>query len=227
MKVEAWIDEMRATLSEYRNEANAYAISKYFRNQFGSFGIKNGERRAITKLFLAEAKSFTVDELSLAIRIMWDQPEREFQHAGMELLDKYKKVFGKKIKAELEYIITRKSWWDTVDYIASHIVGWAYKEGLISKNDIYEWNNSTDMWLNRTSIIFQLKYKKETDWELLQQNILNHSGHKDFFIRKAIGWALREYGKTAPEIVTDFVDNNVLSGLSIREAMRVIKISNE
>ena len=222
MKAEQWLADMRETLAEYRNEQNAVAISKYFRNKFASFGLKNGERRNLTKLFLTEAKHFSVEELNAAVRLMWDQPEREFQHAGIELVDKYRKKIGDQLKGELEFIITNKSWWDTVDFIASTTVGWAYKEGYITLQDIESWNKSSDMWLNRTSIIFQLKYHKETDWDLLQKNILHHAFHKDFFIKKAIGWALRQYGKTNEKEVTQFVETHELSTLSVREAMRII-----
>ncbi len=222
MKAEQWLADMRETLAEYRNEQNAVAISKYFRNKFASFGLKNGERRNLTKLFLTEAKHFSVEELNAAVRLMWDQPEREFQHAGIELVDKYRKKIGDQLKGELEFIITNKSWWDTVDFIASTTVGWAYKEGYINLQDIESWNKSSDMWLNRTSIIFQLKYHKETDWDLLQKNILHHAVHKDFFIKKAIGWALRQYGKTHEKEVTQFVETHELSTLSVREAMRII-----
>ncbi|MBK8602420.1 MAG: DNA alkylation repair protein [Saprospiraceae bacterium] len=78
MKAEQWLADMRETLAEYRNEQNAVAISKYFRNKFASFGLKNGERRNLTKLFLTEAKHFSVEELNAAVRLMWDQPNVNF-----------------------------------------------------------------------------------------------------------------------------------------------------
>ncbi len=222
MKVNEWLDEMEATLSEYRNEKNAIAIKKYFRNQFESFGLKNGERRQITKLFLQAAKKFSAEESKDAIRKLWIKPEREFQHTGQELLDQNKKLIGKDLREMLEFVITNKSWWDSVDYIASHTVGWAYKNGFLTKKDIEEWNKSDDMWLNRVSIIFQLTYKKETDWDLLQKNILNLAGHKDFFIRKAIGWALRQYSYTHPDKVAEFINSKTLSPLSVREGLKII-----
>lgn len=222
MKVNEWLDEMEATLSEYRNEKNAIAIKKYFRNQFESFGLKNGDRRQMTKLFLQEAKKFSVEETKDAIRKLWAKPQREFQHAGQELLDQNKKLLGKDLREMLEFVITNKSWWDTVDYIASHTAGWAYKNGFLTKKDIETWNKSDNMWLNRVSIIFQLSYKKDTDWDLLQKNILQHAHHKDFFIRKAIGWALRQYSYTDPEAVSEFINSNALSPLSVREGLKVI-----
>ena len=225
MKVNDWLDEMEATLSEYRNEKNAIIIKKYFRNQFESFGLKNGDRRQITKLFLQEAKKFSSEETRDAIHKLWARPEREFQHTGQELLDQNKKIIGKDLREVLEFVITHKSWWDSVDYIASHTAGWAYKNGFLTKKDIEEWNQSGDMWLNRVSILFQLKYKKETDWTLLQKNILHLAEHKDFFIRKAIGWALRQYSYTNPDEVTEFIQSYKLSPLSVREGMKVINKS--
>ena len=154
------------------------------------------------------------------MRALWHKPQREFQHVGMELLDRYRKYFGPEITDILVFEITHKSWWDSVDFIASHTVGWAYANGRLHKQDIQHWNGSEDIWLIRSSIIFQLKYKNQTDWDFLQQMIIPHLPHSDFFIRKAIGWALREYGKSEPQRVLAFVESNEMSGLSQREAIR-------
>ena len=124
----------------------------------------------------------------------------------------------------VEYLITEKSWWDTVDGLAAWIVGAIMKthpSAIESKTK--EWMASDNIWLQRTCLIFQLGYKKETDTELLAGFIEQLADHKTFWIRKAIGWALREYSKTDPGFVQAFVDSHQLAPLSRREALKVIE----
>lgn len=222
MNIESHINELEDLLERHTDADAAVYIRKYFKNQFDSFGLKNGFRRELTRSFMAIYKNASPEIISSAIRHLWEKPQREFQHTGMELVDKYRKQMGAAIKPVLELMITRKGWWDTVDFIAGHTVGWAYSNQVIDLQTIKEWNKSNHIWLIRTSILFQLKYKSSTDWNLLQEMIIPQVSHTDFFIRKAIGWALREYSKTDPQAVLDFVNNHSMSGLSQREALRII-----
>ena len=222
MNPEQWVEAVEGVMEAHRNAKNAPDIIRYFRNQFGSFGLKNGDRRKLTKQFIVATKQFSQKELVETIELLWSRCEREFQHTGMELIDHHRKKFDRSIKKVLQYMISHKSWWDTVDFIASHTVGHAFKTNQLRQEDLYEWNESDDLWLIRTSILAQLKYKSYTDWALLQELIIPHLDHKDFFIRKAIGWALREYSKTEPNLVLDFVENHTMSGLSQREALKIV-----
>lgn len=222
MNPEQWVEAVEGVMEAHRNAKNAPDIIRYFRNQFGSFGLKNGDRRKLTKQFIVATKQFSQKELVETIELLWSRSEREFQHTGMELIDHHRKKFDRSIKKVLQYMISHKSWWDTVDFIASHTVGHAFKTNQLRQEDLYEWNESDDLWLIRTSILAQLKYKSYTDWALLQELIIPHLDHKDFFIRKAIGWALREYSKTEPNLVLDFVENHTMSGLSQREALKIV-----
>ena len=223
MNPEQWVEAVEGVMEAHRNAKNAPDIIRYFRNQFGSFGLKNEDRRKLTKQFIVATKQFSQKELVETIELLWSRSEREFQHTGMELIDHHRKKFDHSIKNVLQFMITHKSWWDTVDFIASHTVGHAFKTKQLRQEDIYEWNESDNLWLIRTSILSQLKYKSNTDWALLQELIVPHLGHKDFFIRKAIGWALREYSKTKPNLVIDFVEKYPMSGLSQREALKIVK----
>src|SRR5690606_30371199 len=119
--------------------------------------------------------------------------------------------------------IVNQSWWDTVDAIATHCVG-QYLQNYPELKEEYnaKWILSDNMWLNRTAIIFQLKYKEQTNFELLKNNIRHFAGEKEFFIKKAIGWALREYSKTNPSAIIKFLDENDLQQLSIREASKYL-----
>lgn len=195
----------------------------YMKDLFPFFGIKAAERRTIstahfkTHGFLEEAKLYEV------VEALWDLPMREYQYTGQELLQFHRKRFTVNTIHCLERCITHKSWWDTVDALNSHGTG-IYFEKFPEKTKAVtgRWNKSANIWLNRSSLLFQLKYKHHTDKELLSTYIEQLAGSKEFFIRKAIGWILREYAKTNQDWVKEFVTSHDLSGLSRREALKSI-----
>jgi 3-methyladenine DNA glycosylase AlkD len=121
-------------------------------------------------------------------------------------------------------MIVTNSWWDSVDVIAKYLVGGYLKKFQDQKLKLIEqFSNSNNLWLNRTAIIFQLSYKDKTDFELLKSECEKHKNSNEFFIQKAIGWALREYSKHNPKGVLDFASTANLKPLSKREAIRNIK----
>jgi 3-methyladenine DNA glycosylase AlkD len=124
---------------------------------------------------------------------------------------------------KLESLLIKKSWWDSVDIMAESLVGslCLLNPGLINSH-VLKWNKNKNIWLVRTSILFQLKYKKDTDTQILTAVITTNSNTNEFFINKAIGWALREYSKTNQEWVKDFIDNHSLNKLSVREASKYL-----
>ncbi len=123
-----------------------------------------------------------------------------------------------------EYMITHKSWWDTVDFIAAVLVGAYFKAFPNKRNDITKrWMSSNNIWLQRSTLLFQLKYKETLDTEFLARTINNLLGSEEFFINKAIGWVLREYSKTNKDWVLKFAAKTSLHSLSKREALRLIK----
>jgi 3-methyladenine DNA glycosylase AlkD len=124
----------------------------------------------------------------------------------------------------MEYIIENKSWWDTVDFIAKKLVGRYFIEYPEYRDEFIEkWLKSDNIWLQRTTILFQLAYKEETDVKLLFDIIKKLKDIDEFFIQKAIGWSLREYSRTDPDKVEKFIKENDLSNLSSKEGMRIIK----
>ena len=120
-------------------------------------------------------------------------------------------------------MIINKSWWDTIDFLSPKILGKYFKlyPDEIEKNT-QKWILSNNIWLKRSAILFQLKYKETLNIDLLNRIIIPLSNSKEFFINKAIGWILREYGKTNKEWVINFVKKNKLSNLSNREALKHI-----
>ncbi len=195
----------------------------YMKNKFAFFGIRTPLRREISKLFLQKKYLPDKNRLEKTVKILWEKPQREFQYFAQELTFKYKKQFEKKDIALFEFIISNKSWWDTVDFIAAKIIGNYFKlfpEQI--KSIINKWLISENIWLQRSALLFQLKYKNTTDTELLSYIINALAGSNEFFINKAIGWVLREYGKTNPDWIVDFTEKTQLSPLSKKEALRII-----
>ena len=212
------------TFSANNNPAIAAGAKAYLRNQFDFYGLQSPLRRALTKDVFNKHKINTEAELIATAKEVWELPERECQYVAIELLAKYKKLWTIDSISFFEYLITSKSWWDSVDTIFSLLLAPYFKlYPQQIKSITGRWNKTEDnFWLQRCSIMFQKPYKKETDTDLLQQYILNCSHSKEFFIQKAIGWALREYAKTNPAWVKEFVANNKLANLSVREALKHI-----
>ncbi|RKS94031.1 DNA-7-methylguanine glycosylase [Flavobacterium limicola] len=205
-----------------QNPENAFAMTKYMKNNFPFFGIKTEERRRIFKEIWKENKQeVTANARAIALELYRKQ-EREFQYCAIEILIKELKGNYKKEDIQLiEKLITNNSWWDSVDTISKYILGEYLREfPLETENVIIRFSNSTNMWLNRSAILFQLGYKQKTSADLLFSECLKHSHSKEFFIQKAIGWALREYAKSNPEDVQEFVKTNTLKPLSKKEALK-------
>jgi 3-methyladenine DNA glycosylase AlkD len=175
------------------------------------------------KPWVKKYEAFSEDQLEQAVKELWALPERELQYAAIALLEKHRKSSGAGHIDLLEVFVTSKSWWDTVDTIASHLVGTfflRYPEQAAAYTE--RWVVSDNIWLQRTALLYQLAYKKHTDVERLFLYIRLCKDSEQFFIRKAIGWALRELSKSDPQAVIQFVQHHSLSSLSHREALKVI-----
>lgn len=222
--VNDFVKALRLEFEAYANTKIAEEQRAYLRDQFLFYGIKTPIRRAIQKPFLARAYLPPKEKLEKLVRILWKRPQREYHYFAQELVQKYTKQFEEKDILLLEFIVTNNSWWDTVDFIAIKLIG-QYFTKFPEKRDAYimKWLSSDNMWLQRTCVIFQLLSKEKMDKEFLAQIINSLLGSKEFFINKAIGWALRDYSKTNPEWVIDYVDHTQLHPLSEREAMRLIR----
>lgn len=222
--IEEYLKQLTAEFKRAGDSSTAKQQKAYMKGQFEYFGMKTPVRREATKPFLQKDYLPSKNELALLLKTVWERPERDFQMFGLDLMAKYKNKLSKEDIGLLEYLITNKSWWDSVDFIASTMVG-AYfiKFPNEIQSVIPRWMKSESMWLKRTCIIFQLKYRDKVDLKLLSTVIIKCLGSKEFFINKAIGWALREVSKTNAEWVIDFANKYELSGLSRREALRLIK----
>ncbi len=204
------------------NAENAVGAKAYMRNQFEFFGIKSADRQNISKTYMKAGLPDYAD-LEIIVKELWQLPEREFQYFAIDLMAAMKKQWTAGIIKLIEFVLLNKSWWETVDHAATDLTGPYFKMFPQQINKITgNWSRSDNFWLQRSSIMFQKKYKKETDTALLGKYILKHIQSTEFFIQKAIGWALREYSKTNAAWVKKFVKENKLAPLSEREALKRI-----
>ena len=219
-----FISSLEAAFQEKSNPDNAFAMAKYMRNHFSFFGIKTEERRRIFKEVWKENKKEVGGNLRKIALELYSKPQRELQYCAIEILIKQLKGDYKKEDIQLiEKLISTNSWWDSVDTIAKNILGqYLLEYPLEIENVITRFSNSENIWLNRSAILFQLGYKQKTNFELLKSECEKHKNKNDFFIRKAIGWALREYAKTNSEAVKNYVDSSDLKPLSKKEALKNI-----
>lgn len=221
------ISELQDAFLAHSDAGRKAWMQSYMRNQFDFFGIPAPARRGVQKIWFRKYMTHvSTDVVVDVIRELFTLRQREFQYTAIDLLSKKSHILpDERMREILETCITTKPWWDTVDILATQIAGkWLYEHEELKKEVSTAWLNSDHIWLMRTALIFQLKYKTKTDFELLRQCILTTAGHKNFFIQKAIGWALREYSKTYPNRVHTFVTQHQagLSNLAKREALRWI-----
>lgn len=202
----------------------AAPMKKYMREKFEYLGIKTPERKALIKAFYAEYGPPPVEALEDLVRRLWAMPYREYQYTALEFLAKRQRYLNPDSVPLLENLITTKSWWDTVDGLAANQVG-----GVIGRfpeirdEHIGRWRRQENIWLRRTTLLFQLRYKDKTDEDLLFALIRENLTDKEFFIQKAIGWSLREYSKSDGTAVQQFVAGTELSPLAHREALKWMK----
>ncbi|MGE8203454.1 DNA alkylation repair protein [Heyndrickxia sp. NPDC080065] len=208
------------------DKEEAILMKKYMKDRFDFFGLRAPYVKEVFKQILSEY-SVQPDDLKKIVTSLWDKHEREYQMIAIHLLNRYTKWLKEDDIELIEYCITHKSWWDSVDVIATNALGSYMKAFPDHTEEIRErWLSSNNIWLQRSILLYQLKYKKETDSSILFNSILRLNESKEFFIQKAIGWALREYSKTDAEKVIQFVESTKLANLSKREALKWLRAKN-
>ncbi len=196
----------------------------YMRHQFDFYGIKTPVRKGIQKVLFRKGFLPSREDLPEVIKRLWQKEERENQYIAQELAKKFIRMPVPDDILLYEYMITHKSWWDTVDFIAINLVGPYFREFPEKRDPVTErWMDSGNIWLQRSVLLFQLKYKKDLDTEFLAMTVGQLLGSKEFFINKAIGWILREYSKTDGDWVKKFAETTPLQPLSKKEALRLLQ----
>jgi 3-methyladenine DNA glycosylase AlkD len=219
-----YTQELARIFAPHANSERAPAMAAYMRNHFAFFGIMSGPRTALTKEFIRQHGHPGPDILPKVVQTLWQYPEREFQYAACELLIAASKTGSPDLLPLVEHCITHKSWWDTVDTLAPRVAGAIYAKHPKEVQAVVDaWIHSPNFWLNRSAIILQLSYKQHTDLALLERAIVPHLSSKEFFIQKAIGWALRQYSYVNAPWVVEFVHTHPLAPLSTREALKALR----
>lgn len=221
-----YLNSIRVSLLLNSDSEKAESMAGYMRDKFSFYGLQAAERRKALRKYMQEQKRPQYNQLQTAVKKLWQLPEREFQYFAQELILKYEDDYTEAIIDLFEYMLKNKSWWDTVDHIAKKLVG-KYFKVFPKKRDpkLKEWLDSGNIWLQRTALLFQLGYKEKTDAQLLFDVIEKLKNIDEFFIQKAIGWALREYSKIEPLAVVKFTNSHQLSSLANREALKIVKNS--
>lgn len=221
---EIFLRETQLAFGNQSNPVNAQKMKAYMRNQFEYIGMKSELRKITQRKIIQKLGVPEEEQLEVIARELWILPEREYQYFAMELLkSRIRKAPADTIKL-LEDLILAKSWWDTIDFISPSLVGAIFKnypDLIIPVTD--RWMDSGNIWLQRSCILFQLKYKEDMNLELLYKFIDQLKDSKEFFIKKSIGWILRQYSKFNPNEVRRFVESTELQLLSIREAMKYVQ----
>jgi len=220
------LSRLVGTYAPAADPARAAPMRAYMRDQFPFLGIPTTARRTLSRTVLAGLPRPTEDDLRTVALGCWELPEREYQYFACDWLRRHAKVLTPGFLPTARVLITTKSWWDTVDALAAHVVGPIVAGHPAAVSTMDEWAAGDHLWLARTAVLHQLAYRERTDPDRLFAYCRGLAGNRDFFARKAIGWALREYSRTDPAAVRAFVQANAgtLSGLSIREATRNLPV---
>ena len=215
-------DEIKHLFEQNRNEDNAIKMSKYMRDQFKFYGIPTPTRKSLYKDLLKEEKYKKTIDWNFLDKC-YEDDYREFQYLALDYIENMQKFLNYDDVPKLYKYIKSKQWWDTIDRFDRIVGNIAFKDDRI--NDLMlKWSKDEDFWLRRIAIDHQLGRKDKTNTKLLEQILINNFGSDEFFINKAIGWSLRDYSKTNPNWVKDFLSKyeNKMDKVSLKEAYKYI-----
>ncbi|MFM6946010.1 MAG: DNA alkylation repair protein [Flavobacteriales bacterium] len=218
------VQEIQQALENAKDPNRVDQMEAYMKNHFSFLGVMSGPRKEIFQQFKTQLRQLSPQQTWDFLYECWANPYREIQYIGIDLLlANYKNICQATDAPHFSFLLANQTWWDSLDLLASHTVGHYAKQFPAAFHQIaLDWHASTNFWLHRTLLIHQLKYKQNTDLQLLQYYIQQFKGNKEFFIQKAIGWSLREVSKWNPEWVRQVVDHENLTGLARREALKYV-----
>lgn len=219
----AYAHQLRQLLSTQANAAKALPMAAYMKQRFEFFGIPTPIRRQTVRPVLAQlGRLLDTDGLLSVAHALWRFPERECQYVAVDLLVKYASRFEPRHEPEMAALIQAKSWWDSVDLLATHVYGSLCRHCVHMQARMKMYAQDDNLWLRRVAILHQLTYGAETDRERLSAILTANLDHGDFFIRKAMGWALRQLARTDPDWVRAWIETHAqqVSGLTRREALK-------
>ena len=215
------VEDIFQGLKEVANPEDAIHMKAYMKDQFEFLGVKTPVRRKLSKVFFKKNSSPAIDWKF--IHQAWENPYREMQYVVLDYLQLKQKALTPSDLPKIKKLAQTKPWWDTIDFLCRS-VGFICLHYPETKKFVLEWSRDEDFWLRRIAIEHQLLQKEETDVQLLEQILINNLNQTEFFINKAIGWALRDYSKTNPDWVLEFIEKykDKLSKLSIKEGSKYL-----
>lgn len=215
------VGQIQGALQAQQNPADATAMRAYMQDQFSFLGVRTPERRRITRDCFRKTDTRQLDWSF--IEGCWQSPWREMQYVALDYLHLCAGLLSPADVPRLKTLVTRKSWWDTIDNLDRIIGGIALRHPEVEQT-LLAWSTDENIWLRRVAIDHQLLRKKNTNTDLLGRILVNNLGQQEFFINKAIGWALRDYSKTDPTWVRAFIETHrdEMAPLSLREASKYL-----
>jgi 3-methyladenine DNA glycosylase AlkD len=216
-----FVERLKPQLFALANRTKAIGAQSYMKDIAPFLGVQTPERRATVKKIAREMKIPSSDELASAARALWKLDEREFQYGATDLIAFHIASADKNfLESHVEFLITHKSWWDSVDSLGSAAVS-PLTDKFGCEKLIEKWNKSENIWLIRSAIQHQRGRKFEADNKLILRYCHDHADSQKFFIVKAIGWALRDMARISPSEVRQFLkDHPDLGRVAVREAER-------
>ncbi|MGJ5750027.1 3-methyladenine DNA glycosylase AlkD [Streptomyces puniciscabiei] len=218
------LERLAAVFAAAADPGRAGPMRAYMKDVAPFLGIPTPDRRTLSRTVLAGTpRPDEADCTAIALRC-WSLPEREYHYFAVDYLRRHAARCSSGFLPVARHLVTTVPWWDTVDLLAAHVVGRLVAADPRLTADMDAWITDGDRWPVRTALLHQLTRKEDTDAERLFGYCLLQSGHPDFFVRKAIGWALREYAKTDPEAVRAFLarERGRFAPLTVREALKNI-----
>lgn len=218
----SFFTDLDLALRQAAKAENVEPMQNYMKNLFSYYGVRSPERRKIFAEIFKKWGLPSKETYKEQVLAMMNHPKREMHYSAIDLAIKCQKKYSTADDEPfIHELLCTNSWWDSVDGIAPNILGFHLKKYPTQVKNVMETYKKTDnIWLHRSCILFQLKYKKDTDKELLFDLCKHFGSSKEFFIQKGMGWALREYAKVNKQLVYEFVENTPLSNLSKREALK-------
>lgn len=214
--------DLLGELEAAKDPEKAGPMEAYMRYQFPFLGIAGPERNALYRKYFLSAKKTKMIDWDF-VDTCWEKEPREYQYVAANYLKAMQSYLTKDDLPKLERLVVTKSWWDTVD-ILDRVVGSLVANHPELEEVILKWSLSDNIWLRRVAIDHQLLRKEKTNVQLMEKILLNNLDQTEFFITKAIGWALRDYSKINPEWVARFIEKNRkrMAELSIKEASKYL-----
>jgi 3-methyladenine DNA glycosylase AlkD len=222
MTAPEFVRRVQARLQPARNPGQAVAMELYMRNQFRYLGLKRPEHAALTRALWRELKPHASERLLISsAKALWKLPEREYQYVAVDVLSRFQRELSSQSLPAVRGLIESKSWWDSVDALVGGVLGGLVARFPELRSEMDAWSIDANFWVRRAAIIHQLSYGREVDADRLFAYCARNAEDPEFFVRKAIGWALRQHARVDTEGVRRFVESHPeLSNLSKREALK-------